>query len=74
MDSGQLETNSCSVKFFTTYDKILRASEMYRGFAYEGVNWTVLMSGESGTRKTETVKISMTDFVMTEQTRPVGGE
>ena len=42
----------------------------YRGLALSGQNQTILVSGESGAGKTETVKIVMSHLATLEQTRP----
>mmetsp|Transcript_22724 Transcript_22724/g.30071 ORF Transcript_22724/g.30071 Transcript_22724/m.30071 type:complete len:1523 (-) Transcript_22724:252-4820(-) len=42
----------------------------YRGLAVEGKNQTILVSGESGAGKTETVKIVMSHLATVELTRP----
>ena len=46
------------------------ASLAYRGLASDRLNQTVLVSGESGAGKTETVKIVMRNLATVEQTRP----
>jgi myosin-5 len=49
------------------------SSLAYRGLATEGKDQTILVTGESGAGKTETVKIVMTHLATAQQTRP-GGE
>ena len=51
------------------------ASLAYRGLAFQNIrqDQTILVSGESGAGKTETVKIVMTDLATMEQTRPNKG-
>lgn len=46
------------------------ASLAYRGLASDQQNQTILVSGESGAGKTETVKIVMSNLATIEQTRP----
>ena len=46
------------------------ASLAYRGLASDRKNQTILVSGESGAGKTETVKIVMSNLATIEQTRP----
>jgi myosin heavy subunit len=46
------------------------ASLAYRGLAGDQQNQTILVSGESGAGKTETVKIVMSNLATIEQTRP----
>ena len=46
------------------------AALAYRGLASDRKNQTILVSGESGAGKTETVKIVMSNLATVEQTRP----
>ena len=48
------------------------SSLAYRGLAVDQTNQTILVTGESGAGKTETVKIVMSHLATLEQTRPGG--
>lgn len=77
--SQDLDKDDVFSTFGSLYDKLgfdphvyESSSLAYRGLAVDKVNQTILVTGESGAGKTETVKIVMSHLATLEQTRPGG--
>lgn len=77
--SQDLDKDDVFSSFVSLYDKLgfdphvyESSSLAYRGLAVDKVNQKILVTGESGAGKTETVKIVMSHLATLEQTRPGG--